>query len=79
MAWESDNVLVINFSVAVNGKLCMLWFISLRFCCSSIVSCLIRFVSAIESRLCFLTVGESGVLLVLVLGVAGLGALLKDS
>ena len=57
----------------------MLWCISLRFCCSSIISCLIRFVSAIESRLCFLTVRETDVLLVLVLGVAGLGARLGDS
>ena len=51
----------------------------MRFCCSSIISCLIRFDSAGESRLYFLTVGELGVLLVLVFGVAGLGALLEDS
>ena len=79
VAWESDNRLVIDFSVVVGGKLCMLWFISLRFCCSSIISCLIRFVSAIELGLCFLTVGEPGVLLVLILGVGDLGALLGDS
>ena len=74
-----DTVLGTDFLFVVGGKLCMLWCISLSFCCSSIISCLIRFVSAIESCLCFLTVGETGVVLVLVLGVADLGARLGDS